>query len=89
MKENQRGIKMICEWYNKMVEIDYNVFECGTESHITSHYESVSLCDFVGTLCGFIMMLILIYWWICPIIWVYHKYFGWTENISFECKKRE
>lgn len=81
---------MICEMYNKMLDIDDHIFYFdGNGSIITNHHTEVSLSTFVGELVLFILACVFLYWWLWPTIYIYHKYFMWTEKITFKCKRKD
>ncbi len=84
---------MICELYNKMHKIDNDVFYYGedqTTKYRTRHRKtSVSLCDFITAVCGFIVFSVFVYWWMYPGMWFFHRYLKWTKNTMFECKKEK
>ena len=89
MKENQRGIKMICEMYNKMEIVGDYIVDGGTDD--TEYFEitSVTLYEFLEMCFLFMLVVVCLSWWMVPGRIISKPFLDRAKNISFECKKRE
>ncbi len=84
---------MICEMYNKMHDVENFVLFCGDKEIGKECNTKVTPIDFIKECFVFVLGCVFIFWWFYPILktclWIYNKFVGWTEKITFKCKKEK
>jgi len=73
---------MICELCNKMNKFINYIFN---ESVTMNQKDEVSLGYFILTLIIFVCTLLLLSWWIIPLLYLYDK----CCNITFKCSNKK
>ena len=80
MKGNQRGIKMICEMYNKMEDVGVYVMD---GIHAKHTHQEVTLSELLLMVFLLFMILIFISWWVVPLRILFLP----LNKIKFKCER--
>ncbi len=82
-------MKMICEMYNKIYNID-DYIVCGGTDDIKCYYKSsVNLYEFVEMVFMCMLAVVFISWWMIPCRIISKPFSDRAKKITFKCKKEK